>query len=131
MNEFAFHGELHWHDGLQDFEALSLRMAHLRWVPSVTAPASLIASSESVPAPVWGCSAFDLGVRVDRARLPRRDDPDSESLRCRLGAALLGARSATPRRSLRPVKSVPADPLATRSFGSPEGRWLTMFARVR
>ncbi len=29
MNEFAFHAERHWRDGLQDFEALSLRMAHL------------------------------------------------------------------------------------------------------
>ena len=27
MNEFAFHGEFHWKDGLHDFEALSVRMA--------------------------------------------------------------------------------------------------------
>lgn len=29
MNEFALHGEYHWRDGLEDLEALSLRMAHL------------------------------------------------------------------------------------------------------
>jgi hypothetical protein len=29
MNEFAFHGELVWKDGLRDFEALSLRMSSL------------------------------------------------------------------------------------------------------
>jgi hypothetical protein len=29
MNEFAFHAEFHWRDGLQDLEELSLRMAHL------------------------------------------------------------------------------------------------------
>lgn len=29
MNEFAFHGEFHWKDGLHDFGALSLRMAQL------------------------------------------------------------------------------------------------------
>lgn len=29
MNEFAFHAKFHWQDGLRDFRALSLRMAHL------------------------------------------------------------------------------------------------------
>jgi len=29
MNEFAFHGELHWKDGLHDFSALSVLMAQL------------------------------------------------------------------------------------------------------
>lgn len=29
MNEFAFHGEFHWKDGLRDFGALSVRMAQL------------------------------------------------------------------------------------------------------
>lgn len=33
MNEFAFHAEHHWRGGLQDLDAISLRMAHLRLGP--------------------------------------------------------------------------------------------------
>ena len=46
VNEFAFHGELHFRDGLTDLVALSLRMAHMPLGPLRSAPATPTGSSQ-------------------------------------------------------------------------------------